>query len=527
MLRVKGSGSDLRTIRRPDFPGVRLDDVLPLLERDAMSDEEMVAYLAHTLMEPASPRPSIETLLHAFLPARFVVHTHADAILALTNTPSGRRWVTAALGPGAIWVDYRRPGFGLSKQVASAFRVLSRATSIVLEKHGLITWGDSGPRSLRGHRRAGQPRRSLRPAAPRRRREATPPPRRPPASTGARPAPLRAVAPLLRGLAGRTPRTARCCPPTKTMEVPPAGRVLPALRRRRGRPGLRLRPPGRRASPRSAPPLPITWSAPARTALYVPCPGATASASDGHPPARGRLEAGPSSRPGRPGRRTTCATRGRDGKGNARAPERSTPARGSSCSPAWAWSPSAGTPGRPASRRTSTTTPWPPSATPRRWRAYASLDEQECFDVEYWPLEMYKLTLAAARKPSSPARSSSSPEQPTGSAGPSPSASAPDGASVVVSDVNGEGARTVADTLNERFGAGRAIAVRTDVVRQADVSATFDATVLAFGGLDVLVSNAGIAPFSAIDRTELADWQRSLTSTPPVISSSPGRPSAC
>src|SRR5579859_3012643 len=81
VLRVKGSGSDLRTIQLKDFPGVRIHDVLPLQQREAMSDEEMVGYLAHTLMEPSSPRPSIETLLHAFLPARFVIHTHADAIL--------------------------------------------------------------------------------------------------------------------------------------------------------------------------------------------------------------------------------------------------------------------------------------------------------------------------------------------------------------------------------------------------------------------------------------------------------------
>src|SRR5687768_18242885 len=120
-LRVKGSGSDLKSVTRKDFPGVRLDDVLPLMERADMSDGEMVAYLANTLMEPSSPRPSIETLLHAFLPARFVVHTHADAILALTNTPGGRRWIAAALGPRAVWVNYQRPGFALSKHVAQAF----------------------------------------------------------------------------------------------------------------------------------------------------------------------------------------------------------------------------------------------------------------------------------------------------------------------------------------------------------------------------------------------------------------------
>src|SRR5215218_8134792 len=86
VMRVKGSGSDLASVRPRDFPGVRLDDVRPLFERADLGDQEMVDYLAHTLMEPTSPRPSIETLLHAFIPAASVAHTHADAILSLVNT---------------------------------------------------------------------------------------------------------------------------------------------------------------------------------------------------------------------------------------------------------------------------------------------------------------------------------------------------------------------------------------------------------------------------------------------------------
>src|SRR6266436_6058818 len=73
VLRVKGSGSDLKSIERKHFPGVRMDDVLALLERKDMGDQEMVDYLAHALQEPASPRPSIETLLHGFLPASAVI----------------------------------------------------------------------------------------------------------------------------------------------------------------------------------------------------------------------------------------------------------------------------------------------------------------------------------------------------------------------------------------------------------------------------------------------------------------------
>src|SRR5881397_3256735 len=78
VLRVKGSGSDLKSIQHKDFPGVRMEDVRALLERDEMSDEEMVAYLGRTLMEPDSPRPSIETLLHAWIPDASVAHSHAD-----------------------------------------------------------------------------------------------------------------------------------------------------------------------------------------------------------------------------------------------------------------------------------------------------------------------------------------------------------------------------------------------------------------------------------------------------------------
>src|SRR6185503_20588261 len=104
VLRVKGSGADLATIGPMDFPGLRLDDLLPLLERSEMDDEAMVAWLRQCLMEPQSRRPSIETLLHAFVPHPHVDHTHADAILALADQQDGRRHVQAALGTDAVWI---------------------------------------------------------------------------------------------------------------------------------------------------------------------------------------------------------------------------------------------------------------------------------------------------------------------------------------------------------------------------------------------------------------------------------------
>src|SRR5512140_2066719 len=79
VLWVKGSGSDLATCSEASFTGLVLEDILPLLDRERMSDSEMVAHLAHCFFEPGRPRPSIETLLHAFLPFAHVDHTHADA----------------------------------------------------------------------------------------------------------------------------------------------------------------------------------------------------------------------------------------------------------------------------------------------------------------------------------------------------------------------------------------------------------------------------------------------------------------
>jgi rhamnose utilization protein RhaD (predicted bifunctional aldolase and dehydrogenase)/NAD(P)-dependent dehydrogenase (short-subunit alcohol dehydrogenase family) len=138
-IRIKGSGSDLATATAADFPGLWLDDLLPLRERAAMTDEEMVAYLARCLVDPDAPRPSIETLLHAFLPATHVDHVHADAICSLANAPDPEAAVHDALGEDVAVVPYLRPGFALSKQVAG----LADARAVVLAHHGLVTWGDT------------------------------------------------------------------------------------------------------------------------------------------------------------------------------------------------------------------------------------------------------------------------------------------------------------------------------------------------------------------------------------------------
>ena len=136
---VKGSGADMRGSTASDYPALRLDDLLPLLARDDMSDEEMTDLVARALLDPGARRPSIETLLHAFLPYTHIDHVHSDAICALTNHAEGPRIVAEALGEGFAYVDWMRPGFTLSKVVAD----LGDRDGVVLAHHGLITWGES------------------------------------------------------------------------------------------------------------------------------------------------------------------------------------------------------------------------------------------------------------------------------------------------------------------------------------------------------------------------------------------------
>lgn len=141
-LWVKGSGSDLATMKRKDFAGLRMDDVEALFARRAMTDEEMTAYLSQSLIRQNMPRQSIETLLHGFIPAAHTDHTHPDAVISLACSPNGKQWMREIYGERAAWVDYIRPGFTLSKQIAAAVRENPKIECVVMGKHGLVTWGD-------------------------------------------------------------------------------------------------------------------------------------------------------------------------------------------------------------------------------------------------------------------------------------------------------------------------------------------------------------------------------------------------
>jgi rhamnulose-1-phosphate aldolase/alcohol dehydrogenase len=147
VLRVKGSGSDLKTAVREDFVGVRHEPVLRLYDRPSMTDEDMVAYLAHCLTDLPSKRPSIETLMHSFLPFEHVDHTHADYSLWFAAVDGGRKMAEDLFQEELVWVDYHRPGFHLAKTVSEAVKKNPKAKLVILAKHGLLTWGKTSKES--------------------------------------------------------------------------------------------------------------------------------------------------------------------------------------------------------------------------------------------------------------------------------------------------------------------------------------------------------------------------------------------
>ncbi len=141
-LFVKASGQDLATIEPDGHVGLDLEYLQRLRTLEGMSDEAMVKELHTHLLDASAARPSIESLLHAFLSAKYIDHTHADAILALTNRRDGHEVIREALGGDVIVLDYARPGFSLAKAAAAAFDDSPDCTGMVLMKHGLVTWGD-------------------------------------------------------------------------------------------------------------------------------------------------------------------------------------------------------------------------------------------------------------------------------------------------------------------------------------------------------------------------------------------------
>ncbi len=466
---VKGSGSDLATMTAGDFTALRLDEVLPLLERDEMSDEEMVAHLARCQIDPSAPRSSIETLLHAFIPAPHVHHTHPDGINVLAGTKDGERLVAECFGDEAAWIPYIRPGFALAKQVGLAVRNNPQLKLVVLAKHGLVVWGENAEEAYR--RTIEVVNRAVELVNARTEGQA-----RFDGSTGgldepAREALLRTVLPALRGAVSSEAHK------VLVVDSSPAAMELVSSRAAPELTGVGAACPDHLVHTKRVP-------------LWVPFDSAsedaeTLAARMGDLAARYRDDyrayveqhADASTSPNDPdprvvliqdvglvgvGTSTTAAALSRDLYHRAIEVMAGAHALG----------------------------------------GFTSLTAAESFAVEYWPLELYKLSL----KPP-PGELQGQVALVTGAAGGIGRAVVQElaeaGACVVAFDLDAAGASDAIAALGDR-----AVAVGGDVTSEAAVTAAFDAAVRAFGGVDILVSNAGVASSSAIEETSLAEWER-------------------
>src|SRR3989442_2026011 len=138
---VKASGHDLATLEPEGLPGLDLGYLRKLRALEALDDEAMANELRTHLFDARSATPSLETLVHAFLPEKFVDHTHADSILALSNQAGGERVAREALGDDIVVLGYVRPGFQLARAVADAYEANPGCRAMVWMRHGLMTWG--------------------------------------------------------------------------------------------------------------------------------------------------------------------------------------------------------------------------------------------------------------------------------------------------------------------------------------------------------------------------------------------------
>jgi rhamnose utilization protein RhaD (predicted bifunctional aldolase and dehydrogenase) len=149
LLYVKGSGWDLETIEAPGFAPVDLGHLVRLAALERLSDIEMVNELRTHMTLATAPTPSIEAILHAILPFKFVDHTHADAVVTITNTPDGVARIREIYGDRVVIIPYIMPGFDLARLCAREFAANSTSNTIgmVLMNHGIFSFGESAKQS--------------------------------------------------------------------------------------------------------------------------------------------------------------------------------------------------------------------------------------------------------------------------------------------------------------------------------------------------------------------------------------------
>ena len=476
VLWVKGSGSDVASIGESGFAALRMPDIAPLMARDEMNDEAMVAYLNRSVFLPDRPRQSIETLLHAFIPAAHVDHTHPDAVISLACAADGRALCERLWGKRMVWVDYIRPGFTLSKQIGEGVRDNPAADLVVMGKHGVTVWADSSVDCYtQSIKVIGEAEEFI--AQTRNGRRIFAGTAVPALDDASQTATWNAILPTLRGALSQQG--------SQILQIDSDPTVLAFI----GSEGAAQFTQVGAACPdhlvhTKRLPLFVDWqpSQGLDALSHAVTTGVAQYAND----YRAYFEAhkvaddvimNPFPRiiliPG-----LGVVTAGADAQAadvSNQLYHRAIAVIGGSMAVG----------------------------------EYTSLSAAEAFAIEYWPLEQYKLKLKPA-----PRELAGKVAIVTGAASGIGRATArrlaADGAHIAIFDINSAGAEAVAKELNDSYKMRRAIAVHCDVTSEEAVIAAMNQVVRAFGGVDIVVNNAGFAIAKPVTETTVADWDKML-----------------
>src|SRR5699024_4696143 len=429
------------------------------------------------MIDANHPRSSIETLLHAFLPYKHVDHTHPDSIISIACADNGYDIAKEIFGDRFVWVPYIRPGFKLSKMIADGVKNNPKAELVVMEKHGLVTWGETSEESYHKTLEVIQEAEDYIEAKAKE-QELFGGAKYESLGKNEREDILAQVLPVIRGQvsednkmlvtyddsenilsfvnsqnAKELSQVGAACPDhlVHTKRVPlfidwdPTGNDVDAL--------VSVIKEGINTFKEEY----IAYFNRNKSdgdSMFEPVPRVLLI------PGIGMINTGKS---------WSAANVSESLYHRAIAVMRGATILGS----------------------------------------FVSLNEAESFAVEYWPLELYKLSLAPPE-----AEFSRQVAFVTGGAGGIGSATSyrlvSEGAHVVLADINLEGAEEVATEINKRYGANRALAVKMDVTKEEEVMAAIQSGVLKYGGLDIIVNNAGLASSSPFEETTLDKWNLNM-----------------
>lgn len=481
VLAVKASGSDVATIKESGFALLRMDEIEPLFARESMTDEEMTDYLNRTTFEPGRPRQSIETLLHAFVPFRHVDHTHPDAIISIACAPDAEAEARKVFGDRMAYVPYIRPGFTLSQwiggKVRDAVRDNTKVECVVMGKHGLVTWADDPKTCYDNSIRIIQEAEDYI-AAKRKGKRVFGALKINPLPQAERRAIMADVLPVIRGAVSKRKSAVLVYDDSDSILDFVGSERTPTVCVK----GVAC--PDHLVHTKRTP-LFIDWTpSEGVDALKTKLKDGIAAYEAGYVQyfEENKVE-GDELRDAAP--RVILipglgmVNTGKDAA-NANVSQqlyhRAVEVLGGS----------------------------------EALGGFNALTPKEAYDIEYWPLELYKLRLAPPDRDFAGKVALI-----TGAASGIGRATAhklaAEGAHVVIADINAEQGEQAADELVKKYGQKRAAFVRTDVTNEQAVLDAFRHAVLTYGGLDVLVNNAGIADSAKIEQTSLDLWNRNIS----------------